>query len=146
MDLFPASTPTECRPSVYNELNEVNRYWKVRIFDDTCDGVPKNSDQWYRFTGNAGTMMATHCIPKYSCTKINPGWINGDHPNVAYHLVSRTLCIHAYSSCCHKSYQVDIRNCSGYYVYKFESPSECSERHCGVKGSFILINNSGCST
>ncbi|XP_078351531.1 uncharacterized protein LOC144636245 [Oculina patagonica] len=126
--------PAECSSSVYNELNEANRYWSNDDLGGStlCDTDTIVSNQWYRFTGAAGTMMATYCIPKESCNTHRTAWINGDHPNVAYGLVSTTVCMHWGLRCCDKSYPVDIRNCSGYYVYKLQYPSSCSERYCGV--------------
>ncbi len=133
--------PAECSPSVYNELSEANRYWS---YDDGIIYLYKDYDtiisgQWYRFTGGAGTMLPTYCIPKYSCNTIGTAWISdGDHPTAAYELVSRTVCMHSHSSCCQTSYPVEIRNCSGYYVYKLKRPPDMRYRYCGVNGKYIL--------
>ncbi len=121
---------------MYNELNEANRHWSYVDPDGRafCDDDTIVSNQWYRFTGAAGTMMATYCIPKESCNTHKIAWINGDHPNVAYALMSTTVCMHWMSLCCEESYPVEIRNCSGYYVYKLQTPSGCFQRYCGVNG------------
>ena len=132
--------PSECSSSVYNELNEANRYWSNNdpSVSTICDTDTIISDKWYRFTGDAGTMMATYCIPQSSCNTHRTAWVNGNHPNVAYALVSTTVCMHWSSLCCVKSYPVDIRNCSGYYVYKLQMPSSCYERYCGVNGKKMI--------
>ena len=125
--------PAECSPSGYNELNEANRYWTYNDGSVYCDKDTITSNQWYRFTGDAGTMMATYCIPQSTCNTGMTGWISGGHPETAFETVSRSACMHWRTSCCFKSYSVDIQNCSGFYVYKLQKPS-CNERYCGVKG------------
>ncbi|PFX12463.1 Uromodulin [Stylophora pistillata] len=127
--------PAECSPCVYKELNEVYRYW--RHVDHNylgCEGNTIIDGRWYRFTGDAGVMMATYCIPWSSCNTQMAGWINGSHPTKAYQLMSATVCFHGQVSCCHISSTVQIRNCSGFYVYNLQKPSGCNARHCGVNG------------
>ncbi len=131
--------PAECSASVYNELNEANRYWSNIDGNWYKDYDIIISDQWYRFTGDAGTMLPIYCIPRYSCNTIGTGWISGGgHPTAAYELVSRTVCMHSHGSCCQVSYPVEIRNCSGYYVYKLKRPVDLRYRYCGVNGKYIL--------
>ena len=79
-------------------------------------------------------MMATYCIPKSSCNTDRTAWIDGDHPTAPYGLVSTTVCMHWGLDCCEKSYPIEIRKCHGFFVYKLQSPSSCSERYCGVNG------------
>nr|XP_058957642.1 oncoprotein-induced transcript 3 protein-like [Pocillopora verrucosa] len=75
--------------------------------------------------------MATYCIPKGSCNSRAVGWIDGNHPSEAYQLVSATVCFHRNSNCCAWSRPVQIRNCSGYYIYKLKTTA-CLNRYCGV--------------
>lgn len=125
--------PAECSSSVYNELNEPNRYW-TKIGGPLDDQTTVTSDEWYRFTGEAGKMMATYCIPARSCFSMTGSWISGDHPTAVYELVSTTICMQGLSGgCCSTSYPVKIRNCNGYYVYKLQSTG-MFERYCGVNG------------
>ena len=144
--------PPECYPSLYNELNDSTRYWSNNDpgISTICDADTIFSNRWYRFTGAAGTMMATYCIPKESCNTHRAAWVDGAHPNVAYGLVSTSICMHWKRLCCEKSYPVDIRNCSGYYVYKLQKPSACSERYCGVNGErniliSLIADSSSCA-
>ena len=83
--------PAEC--TGYVELNEAERYWKQSTGNFSCDNLIE-SGKWYRFTGAAGRMMATYCIPKGSCNSRAVGWIDGNHPSEAYQLVSATVCFH----------------------------------------------------
>ena len=131
--------PVEC--TSYNSRNESNRHWSYKDASVYCDHPGIISNEWYRFTRNAGTMMAPHCIPQYSCNSEMAGWINGSHPAAAYELESATACMHGSTSCCHQSYPVEIRECNGYYVYKLQQPAGCNERYCGVLGTLWLLSN-----
>ena len=133
-----ALIPAECNPSQYQELNESTRYWKHSKGKLLCDDHIA-SGQWYRFTGAAGTMMATYCIPKKSCKTYFVGWINGNHPSEAYQLVSATTCFHWRLDCCAWSRSIRIRNCSGYYIYEFEKMKGCPFRYCGVNGLYLYV-------
>ena len=86
--------------------------------------------------------MATHCIPRQSCNSRMVGWIGGgDHPTIAYQKVTRTVYMHHKSSCHYLSYPgTDIRNCSGFYVYKLKSTTTCFQRYCGVNGKCLIKN------
>ena len=139
-DLTGHSIPAECTSSGYAELNEPNRYWSNDAGGTKyCDFYAITSNQWYRFTGDAGTMMANYCIPKSSCNSDMAGWISGgSHPTVADGAITRTACMHWFSSCCYYAYTVEIRNCSGFYVYKLQQPGSCYIRYCGVKGKLTI--------
>ena len=134
-----AAIPAQCTSQRYNVLKESSRYWKNATNTTYCDTDTIVSNQWYRFTGEAGTMMAAYCIPKSSCSTHRTGWINGTHPSAAYMTVSRTVCMHWSSKCCEKNYPVEITNCDGYYVYKLKRPTFCAERYCGVKGKVACV-------
>lgn len=130
----PPSPPVECTSQGYTELNEASRYWAYDDGSTYCDRNLIISDQWYRFTGAAGVMMASYCIPQESCNTQLAGWINGKHPTGPYELVSTTACMHWSSSCCYLSFPAAIRKCDGFYVYKLQEPTGCYERYCGVNG------------
>ena len=85
--------------------------------------------------------MAPYCIPQSTCGADMTGWISGDHPTIAYETVTRTVCMHWSSNCCYKYYSAEIRNCSGFYVYKLQMPSSCNERYCGVNGELVYQLN-----
>ena len=134
--LFPfiESYKSECHPCVYRELNEAYRYW--RYMNHTylgCDRDTLENGQWYRFTGNAGAMMATFCIPHLSCNAHMAGWINGSLPFFYGETVSTTVCFHWNQNCCYISHPAEITRCLGFYVYKLQKPSDSRARHCGVK-------------
>ncbi|RMX60995.1 hypothetical protein pdam_00014188 [Pocillopora damicornis] len=126
------SIPSEC--ITYNTLNDSSRYWGTRG-NNKCD-QHLVSGHWYRFMGAAGVMMATYCIPQQSCDSYISGWISGHHPNNAFEKVSGSACMHYGLDCCYYSYNIEIRNCSGYYVYALPSTTQqCNARYCGVNGT-----------
>ena len=130
----PETVPTECTARGYTVLSETNRYWSYDDGSNNCDSGVIVTDQWYRFSGAAGEMMSSDCIPIQSCNTDMAGWISGSHPSLVFEMTWPSVCMHYSSSCCHKSYSVAIRNCSEFYVYKLKAPSSCNERYCGVKG------------
>ena len=132
---------------MYRELNEAYRYWS-RYMNHSylgCDRDTLKNGQWYRFTGDAGVMMANYCIPHLSCNTHMAGWINGSHPMRTYQLVSTNVCFHWNQNCCYISYPVEVMKCFGFYVYKLQKPADSRARHCGVKGkscsSFIIFSS-----
>ncbi|CAH3125439.1 unnamed protein product [Porites lobata] len=99
-----------------------------------CDAnLPRT---WYRFTGAAGAVMPTHCVPKLHCGTLSPGWLNGKHPTVEEGVVERMVCFTNNDDCCFWYSEVRVRNCSDFIVYNFgEFPASqpfCSLRYCGV--------------
>ena len=83
---------------------------------------------WFRFEGAAGKMMPTSCPPN-KC-----GWLNGEHPTVADGQVTREVCFHHGSDCCHRSTDIKVRNCGSYYVYYLSGTplARCDLRYCGT--------------
>ncbi|XP_078357282.1 LOW QUALITY PROTEIN: uncharacterized protein LOC144642166 [Oculina patagonica] len=94
-----------------------------------CDRSLKEG--WYRFRGNAGNEMASSCPPKLRCGTHAPGWLNGSHPSVAEGAVQRQVCFHWSTGCCQWEINIQVRNCSGFYVYRLKAPPACSLRYCG---------------
>lgn len=127
--------PYECLPQGHTELDETDRYWSYNNDNSLrCDKSVIVANQWYRFKGAAGVMMASHCIPKRSCNTEKAAWIKGGHPTNLYKLVTRDACFHWESDCCFSIIEVKIRKCSGFYVYQLKPPTTCSDRYCTVNG------------
>ena len=86
------------------------------------DDSTLSSDSWYRITGLAGNQIATECANKseYSCYAEFQGWINGSMPTVTQGRVSRTMCFREKENCCFETMTIIVRNCGGYFVYRFQ--------------------------
>ena len=86
---------------------------------------------WFRFLGAAGMKMPTWCIPAGRCGTHIPGWLNGTHPEEYEGNVTRQACFHCETSCCRYFHDIQVRNCSGYYVYYLRK-TICHARYCGT--------------
>ena len=72
---------------------------------------------WFRFQGDAGTKMPTSCIPPNRCGTHAAGWLNGAHPREHEGKQTRQACFSWRSGCCQWSVNIQVQNCSGYYLY-----------------------------
>lgn len=89
--------------------------------------------------GEAGTKIATSCIPVYRCGTNAPAWMSGTHPTVAEGKVTRKVCYSWAGNCCYSSSNIEVVNCGGqYYVYKL-NPTGCSCRYCGSNNWWKLF-------
>ena len=85
---------------------------------------------WYRFLNISGITMPTTCPPRLTCGTAYPGWLKSDHPTVEEGEVSRTVCFSRHSSlCCYYSYNIWVRNCTSFYVYRL-IPTRFPGRFC----------------
>ena len=99
----------------------------------SCDSSI-NTSYWYRFQLPAGNQMATSCVGRYRCGTMAPGWLNGQHPTVGEGVVKRQVCFSWKGNCCFLKSTVQIRNCGGFYLYKFYRIRSCYLRYCGNNG------------
>ncbi|XP_013401777.1 von Willebrand factor D and EGF domain-containing protein [Lingula anatina] len=93
-----------------------------------CDNHLNNS--WYRFDMLTGSTMPTTCIVHGNCGTERPIWLNDSHPDEEEGVVNRTACMKETGNCCAKSYDIQIKNCSTFMVYRLPSVSDCPERYC----------------
>ena len=89
---------------------------------------------WFRFQGDAGSMMTTSCPPKEKCNTAATGWLNGTHPEVTDGIVTRQVCFSYNAGCCEWQTQIQVRNCNEYIVYYLHSTPfhGGSLRYCGT--------------
>ena len=136
--VVPGTLPVECTVQGYTALSEPNRYWLRGDNNSNCDSGVITSGNWYRFTGPAGVMMASQCIPVDTCHSGDVGWINGNHPMLVFEVTWPSICVHGGGSCCSQSQAIAIRNCGGFYVYQLKAPPYCDVRYCGVNGKYVM--------
>ncbi|XP_068737583.1 uromodulin-like isoform X1 [Montipora capricornis] len=124
--------PDECKN--YQVLGNADR----KVTNDattlsSCDSTL--GPAWFRFQGNAGTKMPDWCVPEDRCGTNAPGWLNGAHPQAHEGNVTRQVCFHWKASCCEYSTNIQVQNCSGYYLYYIHSTSpvnRCHLRYCST--------------
>ena len=117
----------EC--SQYKFLNGSDRHRDYYIVDKKCD--KDLTEDWYRFYGQAGSVMASNCVPTHRCNTDLPGWMEGSLPTVDEGIVLRKVCFHGYRKCCYKDVQINVRNCGPFYIYRLKKLTFCSSRYCG---------------
>ncbi|XP_067023184.1 fibrillin-1-like isoform X3 [Acropora muricata] len=116
-----------------------------------CDQKDLVTPKWYRFTGAAGIMMPTSCVPKHYCGTHAPGWVSGSHPRSVGNVVNAKVCFHWGSNCCNWNTNIKIKKCNGFYVYQLARTPVCWLRYCGnggfdpCKASKPCKNNATCA-
>ena len=109
-----------------------------------CDRDRMAEDTWYRFLSEAGGEMATTMPKRNRCGTYIPIWMNGSHPTVADGVVTREACagvpIWSARPNCSVSYNIKVRNCSGYYIYQLKNTEQCYKAYCvGRSATGILF-------
>lgn len=129
------------------KVNGCNSYRSIRKADRTQGYSLQNinwrcdwdmSPGWYRFEGLAGDRMAEECVPMRRCGTYAPGWLSGAHPTLAEDVVTRKVCYHGSNNCCRWSSNINVKNCSSYFVYELQRTPACS-RYCGNAGAGKFI-------
>ena len=115
----------------------------------TNDATPLLCDNtlgpaWFRFQEDAGTKMPTSYIPPKRCGPHAAGWLNGAHPDEYEGKVTRQVCFSWNSNCCRWAINIQVQNCSGYYLYYISgthSGHPCNLRFCGtdLKGTGLYL-------
>lgn len=102
---------------------------------ELCDKYDINYNQWYRVKGDRE--MVTEKVEIFKCGTEFPIWLNGTLPK-AGELVNTTACINEGLSvskgACDKEMDIQILECTGYYVYNLQPPSTCNSAYCFGQG------------
>ena len=99
--------------------------------DSAVEGDWKGGDVWYRFAGPAGSQLADSIVPTSHCGTHATGWLNGAHPVFLGENVTRQVCFHWGSDSCFIITDVEIKQCGGFYIYKFKAVPICALKYCG---------------
>ncbi|VDI76668.1 Hypothetical predicted protein [Mytilus galloprovincialis] len=128
--IFYISTSTAANPCRdYVELDDWRRSVSNGDTYQLCDTflVPG----WYRVISQAGQEMPTECIRGgFRCGTTDTVWMNGTFPD-AEEVKNVTACASDYNdNCCANSYDIQVKNCSGYYVYNLVPTKSCPQAYC----------------
>ena len=122
-------------------MTRSTNYVSMRLKCDRDDKDLPTAGRWHRFVGNAGTAMATSCVPDYRCAAISPGWLANGHPSVEQGQAIRRVCFSRHHKCCNRKMNILVRNCGEFYVYKLTNTPLCMLRYCvESKGNVSLIS------
>ena len=124
--------PVEC--STYTVITDNSRNAGVSVANYTCDqsGPMTTVGSWFRFSGGAGTMLASCVVPIYRCSAHATGWYSGIHPSAAGTTINGTVCYNWGSNTCSWSNTILVTNCNGFYVYFLCTPPVCTLRYCTI--------------
>ncbi|XP_031553321.1 neurogenic locus notch homolog protein 1-like isoform X4 [Actinia tenebrosa] len=124
--------PQECRSyAVLKEGDRAQGFISKHVLKCDKDRFTK---KWYRFSGAAGSAMASSCVSKNRCGTHASGWMEGSHPSQAEGIVSRRVCFSWSGKCCHWNTNIRVRNCGAFYVYELDKTPFCHLRYCGNGG------------
>lgn len=123
-----ADTTDPC--TAYDTINDWQR--SVRYSDIstvTCDSFLKEG--WYKVTSQAGEEMPTSC-PKngFKCGTMEPVWLNGTFPASGLTKNLTACSAHFDGDCCKTKYRIQVKNCTGFYVYKLVPTKVCPQAYC----------------
>ncbi|XP_013416609.2 pancreatic secretory granule membrane major glycoprotein GP2-like [Lingula anatina] len=134
----PDDVEDPCRPDSHALLSSASRNVargsRYRSMSSArCDQLLHGwKEQWYRFTGEAGSRMATECPKGYSCGTWASLWMKGTLPTVEEGVVERNICGSYRGNCCmQKDPIISVKNCGDFYVYYLRSTYFCSA-YCGT--------------
>ena len=114
----------------YQPLKDGTRKYDYTTANSKCDDILHG---WYRFQEPGGTKMVTKCpVSTNKCGAHYPAWLKEDHPTVAEGTVTRKVCILRNANCCYDSVNIQVKNCSSYYIYKLLDPGSCNTRYCSM--------------
>lgn len=133
----------------YSNLTSERRSSSFRLpTDDTASCDNKLPPGWYRFLPPAGVQMATSPPPQGMCATPVTSWLSSEHPQETDGIVNGTVCFRWGDNMCMWSQVIQVRNCSGFYVYKLQPTKYCPLHFCGqdwarywifLLGRFVFI-------
>ncbi|XP_054906944.1 uncharacterized protein LOC129373194 [Poeciliopsis prolifica] len=99
---------------------------------------------WYRFyLGQTSAQIPEKCTAENRCGTHATLWINGTHPVQINEIVTRNV-FGSWSGSCFAfaSMTIQVKVCSGYYVYKVQLPVSCSLAYCTEIVPFKVLTQS----
>jgi hypothetical protein len=138
-----STSSINCYGTHYKTINDPRRStgYDVSSSNNTrnhlCDRHLLQDNAWYRFSSEAGGELPTTRPKLGSCGTYIPIWMNGSHPAIEDGIVARKACANVFPFGCGYSYNIHVRNCSGYYIYQLKTPANCVLAYCAGKLSCI---------
>lgn len=125
-----AVLPSQC--FAYTNLAESTR---LVTHTSCCHDDNSLTSGWHRFTGNAGTRLATSPLSQsYACGGNYPGWWNGTLPTKRGSTTMGNVCFYQGTSTCDSTLSpISATNCGDYYVFYLIAPKCCGNfRYCST--------------
>lgn len=120
----------------YQMVDDLSRVTTYQDTDQPSDRSSHSLIHWYRLTGK---QIVQSCPPSGSCGTQSPGWINGQYPSKEAGIKSMDLCYRSGANCCASKVTVSVRQCHGYYIFKFDNFPSVG-RFCSEKGINYIVH------
>ena len=106
------------KPCFYHEVLDVSNRILSTLFTGgkNPDSSKLSRTHWYQFSGQR---ILSFCPTSSSCGAQPPGWLNGQYPSRHDGIKQMELCFREDSDCCSFNVSVLVRQCYGYYVFRF---------------------------
>ncbi|CAF3299496.1 unnamed protein product [Rotaria socialis] len=88
--------------------------------------------KWVRFSGAAGTLLATSMIPPNRCGAYYTGYYTGLMPTQRGDTVTGKVCYNWNTNTCYMSNMISVTNCKDFFVYALVASPNCSGRYCTI--------------
>ncbi|XP_062386949.1 pancreatic secretory granule membrane major glycoprotein GP2-like [Sardina pilchardus] len=135
----PQATTAQLSDPCYN-YTVLNDTWRATtnldISEPRCDRVSvlgREWQGWYLFVHQeVSVRIPNTCVPRLRCSTAIPLWLNGSHPRPEDGIVTRQVCGHWTTGCCHyNAPSIQVKACPGNYtVYKLVDPLLCFSAYC----------------
>ncbi|VDI27823.1 Hypothetical predicted protein [Mytilus galloprovincialis] len=104
--------------------------YQLDIENDTAINDVMLPNGWYRFNTSNGDDMPTEAPNSLKCGTWYPIWLNDTLPLVSDGTSSKQVCMRSFKSDCLESWNIGIKNCSGFYVYGLISSTTENSAYC----------------
>ncbi|XP_076103005.1 von Willebrand factor D and EGF domain-containing protein-like [Mytilus galloprovincialis] len=88
------------------------------------------TDGWYRIFSSNGDDMPTEAPNAMKCGTWYPIWLNDTLPLATDDIVSKKVCLRSFKFECSESWNIDIKNCSSFFVYNLVSSITENSAYC----------------
>jgi len=145
MDYFNFTSAKRIKTYYNYDVNMTERQCRKAGYTP-CGGTADDliTADWYRFTGAAGTMLATQPVERWHCGTYRSGSLKptsniwgdyeGTNPTTLGQEVKATVCFPGYSwfhyRSCYSQTEIKIKKCLGYFIYNLPTVP-CCYGYCG---------------
>jgi hypothetical protein len=113
-------------------INDETRNARHRDFIQCDQLLFESGPTWVRFSGGAGTRLASTPMEGFRCNTQGTGWYNGSYPTVVGATTTGTVCFGWPNNDCQWSNEISVMNCGKFYVFELDAPPACYLRYCTV--------------
>ena len=87
----------------------------------------------HRFTGGAGTKLATSPVEDFHCGTFYTGYLQEGTSALPGDEVEATVCFYDYivSNPCYRPTTIRIKKCSNFWIYNLPNTPYCNYGYCG---------------